>query len=125
MVPQSWTDGVMPLKVSVDAKVTRVMVGRIELVTPAQRALLEKMAASPAADKDIAIAASAMARLHKDPGKAAAYARLAGGHGNVEDLGVPVPDVYLDYLSLGRFRTALLLDSKNAKLQELAAHFVP
>ncbi|CAN5520096.1 hypothetical protein BH10PLA1_BH10PLA1_07600 [soil metagenome] len=40
IVPPAWTDKVLPLKVSIPAKITRVMVGRIELVTPEQQALL-------------------------------------------------------------------------------------
>ena len=41
MVPREWTESVLPLKLSVPAQVTRVMVGRIEMVTPAQRELLQ------------------------------------------------------------------------------------
>ena len=37
MVPRAWTDSYLPLNVSVPADITRVMIGRIELVTPAQR----------------------------------------------------------------------------------------
>jgi hypothetical protein len=36
---------------------------------------------------------------------------LAGGRGRLEDLGVIVPPVYADFLALGRFRTALVLNS--------------
>jgi hypothetical protein len=44
MVPRSWTDAVLPLDISVPADLTRVMVGRIEIVTPEQRAALCEMA---------------------------------------------------------------------------------
>ena len=40
LVPREWTDAHLPMKVSVDATLTRVMVGRIEIVTPDQRRLL-------------------------------------------------------------------------------------
>lgn len=42
-VPQGWTDAVLPLKVSVPAEITRVMVGRIELVTARHEELLSRI----------------------------------------------------------------------------------
>ncbi|HMD54456.1 MAG TPA: hypothetical protein VKJ65_07910 [Phycisphaerae bacterium] len=48
IVPRAWTDQVLPLEIQPTAAITRVMVGRIELVTPDQRALLNKMAGMPA-----------------------------------------------------------------------------
>ena len=49
-VPRPWTDSVLPLELSVPAEVTRVMVGRIELVTPEHRAVLRQLAALPPAE---------------------------------------------------------------------------
>jgi len=43
IVPKGWVEQVLPMKVSVPADITRVMVGRIELVSPQQRALLASM----------------------------------------------------------------------------------
>jgi len=40
IVPPAWTEQVLPMTVSVPAKITRVMVGRIELIAPEQQALL-------------------------------------------------------------------------------------
>ncbi len=37
LVPREWTDNVLPLKISQECDVTRVMMGRIELITPQQR----------------------------------------------------------------------------------------
>ena len=126
MVPQTWTDAVLPLTISVPAKVTRVMVGRVELVTPAQRALLHRMAqVTPLDLQGIKQATAAMSKLRGDPSKSAAYNALAGGHGRLEDLGVPVPPVYADFLSLGRFRTALLLNSDKPYSNTLATVLVP
>ncbi len=131
MVPQSWTDAVLPLNISVPVEVNRVMVGRIELVTPAQRALLHRMAQVPSADlqgtKAVEIKAVriAMTKLRNDPTKAATYNALAGGHGNLDDLGVPVPPIYANFLALGRFRTALVLNSKDNSLLGMASVFSP
>src|SRR6202000_235123 len=44
IVPRDWTDHYLPLKVSVPAKNNRVMVGRIELITPEQKKLLKEIA---------------------------------------------------------------------------------
>ena len=47
LLPQAWTDARLPLSVSTPAQVTRVMVGRIELVTERQRETLAKLQAVP------------------------------------------------------------------------------
>lgn len=44
LVPQTWTDEVLPLRISGNPEVKRVMVGRIELVTPSQRKWLQEIA---------------------------------------------------------------------------------
>lgn len=50
LVPREWTDRHLPLSVSGENRITRVMVGRIEMVTPGQRRLLEHLAAQPPGD---------------------------------------------------------------------------
>lgn len=45
LVPRGWTDAVLPMELSVPAEVARVMVGRIEIVTPEQRELVRRLAA--------------------------------------------------------------------------------
>jgi hypothetical protein len=48
LVNPDWTDRVLPLRISEPAKITRVMVGRIELVTPFHRQLIRELeSASP------------------------------------------------------------------------------
>ena len=44
IVPREWTEHYLPLKTSADAPVIRVMVGRIDLVTPEHRRLLRQIA---------------------------------------------------------------------------------
>ncbi len=41
IVPKNWVEQVLPMKVSVPVDITRVMVGRIELISPAQADLLK------------------------------------------------------------------------------------
>ena len=46
LVPRGWTDHYLPLKVSVPADIVRTMVGRIELISPEQRAGLDELSAA-------------------------------------------------------------------------------
>lgn len=48
LVPRPWTDYYLPLTISAPATISRVMVARTEIVTPAQRALLRQVAADRA-----------------------------------------------------------------------------
>ncbi len=45
LVPRVWTDSVLPLSISQKCELTRVMMGRIELVTPEQRAAAKQLVA--------------------------------------------------------------------------------
>jgi hypothetical protein len=80
MLPRPWTDRVLPMHLSVDADVVRVMVGRIELVTPHQRSLLQEIAEGPASKP----------------------APIGQNQASAKD--------FQAYEQLGRFRNALLLD---------------
>jgi len=44
IVPREWTDAVLPIHFSTPVKLTRVMVGRVDVVTPEHRATLAKLA---------------------------------------------------------------------------------
>ena len=41
LAPKAWTDEVLPLQISVESEVSRVMIGRVELIRPDQLALLQ------------------------------------------------------------------------------------
>ena len=73
VVPREWTDQVLPLHVSRDAKVERVMIGRLEIVSPEQR--------------------EALLRIE-----------------NMDNISNQMKLAWDSYASLGRFRTALLID---------------
>jgi hypothetical protein len=100
---------VLPLTLSQPADVTRVMVGRIELITPRHRELLGKMAAGPVPNLKEVV--GAMAKLQADPARRETYNALASGRGDAKALGVTIPPIYQAYLDLGRFRTAMVLDA--------------
>jgi hypothetical protein len=108
MVPRAWTDYVLPLKVSVNADIERVMIGRLELISPRQRACLKR----------IADAKECSTQWYYDWMKnhPEALNRMAGRRreGDLQSLRqdcVTIPDNYLAYLQLGRFRNALVLDA--------------
>lgn len=109
LVPQEWTDAVLPLRLSIPADVRRVMVGRIELVTPRQRELIREMANSSV--PDLTTLLQRLESLRQDPIQGEAYNALASGRGDSSILGVPVPPIYQAFLDLGRFRTPLLMDA--------------
>ncbi len=46
LVPHAWTDHYLPVKVSVPSDISRVMVGRIELLSPEQDGALDQLAAA-------------------------------------------------------------------------------
>ncbi|WP_010585314.1 SGNH/GDSL hydrolase family protein [Schlesneria paludicola] len=115
MLPQAWTDDVLPLNVSVPAEVTRVMVGRIELVTPRHRELLQQIAASPPTSlKEVSQTLSSR-QTSASPLERKQYLALASGRDDPTNLGVPIPESYRAFLALGRFRTSLLLDDRAPK----------
>jgi len=101
LMPRAWTDFRLPLEVSVPAEMKRVMVGRIELVTPEHRKLLRQLADGPA------------------PSQAWGHREMVDGRPVLRGV---MPAAYRD---LGRFRNALLLDElqqrRSAALQMFAA----
>jgi hypothetical protein len=91
LCPRAWTDYYLPLQISLPAQINRVMVGRIELVTPEQREKLRELAAfSPAV-------------INEQGLKWLTLWRTSFNH---------TPETYQTYLDLGRFRNALLLDEE-------------
>ena len=109
LVPRQWTDFYLPLEISLPANLNRVMVGRIELVTPEQRRLLHELGGySPE-------------RVRAEFGQLWTnfYAGPAIKQGEFEKLwydkkplaaDIPIPHTYQTFLDLGRFRNALVLD---------------
>ncbi len=112
LVPRAWTDYYLPLKLSAPAEITRVMVGRIELVTPQQRGLLRQIAGM----STNTITAEA-AQLRKnfygrlDAGaRGSDFDKVSAGAESLRTFGVSIPKSFQDYLALGRFRNALVLE---------------
>jgi hypothetical protein len=121
MVPPIWTQHYLPLHISQSAYINRVMVGRIELVTPRQRQLLSQISQGPASnprwlDESLQrMQANKEARYREDW-----YQQAYEGKRSLESMGFTMPADYRAYLDLGRFRNALVLDElKNHPTQEL------
>jgi hypothetical protein len=112
VVPTEWTNRVLPLHISVDADIKRVMIGRIEIVTPQQRSLLAAIAKGPVSNSGTWLSSALKqaggggADYYRQPG----YMQVVTGQTSLQSLPVAMPSDYRAYLHLGRFRHALLLD---------------
>jgi hypothetical protein len=103
LLPRAWVDALLPLTVSPPAAVTRVMMGRIELVSPFQHEVLANLLRLPVTDLDIP-------PLYAESREA--YGRMLEGDVSHSELyravGRDPPEALRLYESLGRFRDALL-----------------
>ena len=114
IVPRAWTEHYLPLTISQPAEITRVMMGRTELISSEQRTLLKKLAATPNSDPSW---------LKTIPESAAAK-KFLSGRSDFGDLGVNIPLDYRTYLELGRFRNALLLYEQARTRSKSLANFI-
>lgn len=123
IVPRAWTDQCLPLEVSEPASIERVMVGRIELVTPAQRALLRQIASQPAA-----VIEQQSQQMRSDYYARVLSSALSGqinsGKKTLGSSGISIPPAYRAYLDLGRFHNALLLDEAKRRPSEGLTAFI-
>jgi hypothetical protein len=114
LVPRKWTDFYLPLSISETAHVNRVMIGRIELVTERQRALLERLSATAPSD----------GRWIDEVRESPAAERFFAGRSDFGDLGVKIPADYQMYLALGRFRNALVVAEERARRTDSLTEFI-
>jgi hypothetical protein len=99
LVPRAWTDHYLPLELSTPAEVTRLMIGRIELVTPEQRRLARQIADAPVSKRPL----PSLAQIRKSPGS---------------------DPIAASYLALGRFRNALIRDEQRRRPTESLRAFI-
>jgi len=126
LLPRSWTNNHLPLTISTAAEVTRAMVGRVELVSAHQRAMLAKLQSLPS---------SAIPRLPLYAQDHSLLKTWSKNRGPLSALyvagGVEVPESLQVYESLGRFRDALLVhelkgtsdEAQRARLQRVIGTF--
>jgi hypothetical protein len=98
LVPRQWTDRQMPLTISRPAHTERVMVGRLELISDAQRDLIERIRSTPVTSVDW---------MNEIP-KSEARNKFFQGRSDFGDLGIEIPADFQQYLNLGRFRNSIL-----------------
>ncbi len=114
-VPRMWTDHFLPLKISGHPRVTRVMIGRVELISDVQRVLLGKLATAVISPGDW---------LAKVPEDSPALRKLLSGDADCGALGVPIPEDFQIYLGLGRFRNALVAAEEKRLRSANLARFI-
>ncbi len=122
VLPRAWTDAVLPLHVSGAEPLTlrRAMVGRIEIVSAAQRALLKQIAAGPFGGTAwMSQVSSTLAGKDGDFTN-----QLRAGRISLAGLNVPVPADYAAYGGLGRFRQALLLHEQEQHVTPALNQFI-
>ena len=105
LLPQDWTDARLPLSISTPAEVPRVMMGRIELVSPHQRQALARLYELPADEINLIplytqVWSPQVAELMSDFDRSHA--------GLYKAVGREIPESLRLYDSLGRFRDAFL-----------------
>jgi hypothetical protein len=109
LVPRRWTDFYLPLEISLPADLNRVMVGRIELVTPEQRDKLAELSRFTPEKVEAEIGQMRTNFYASVAPSAGEFQRLYSG-GKRLSADIPIPKTYQTYLDLGRFRNALVLD---------------
>lgn len=130
MVPRAWTDAVLPLSVRAgglvpDMAVERAMIGRIELVTPGQRDRLRRIGAAAPADGGWLGRALEQGRAsQEDKYRETWFRQLMTGERSLLGENIRMPDEFRDYLELGRFRNALILDEQARRPNPNLATFV-
>ncbi len=119
LCPDDWTNRVLPLHLSVDADIKRVMIGRIEIVTPEQRQLLSRIATGPASNAGqwnwVSDALKQAGGGRDDYYREDWYLGAIDGRTSLQSLHVQMPDDYREYLQLGRFRNTLILDEAHRR----------
>ena len=114
LVPRAWTDHYLPLSISQDADIERVMMGRVELISDEQYQLLGQLCETPVSNPDWA------QKLPDSPAKE----RFVAGRTDIGELGVQFPPDYRIYYELGRFRNALIAAEERRRPKSNLPQFI-
>jgi hypothetical protein len=126
LVPRAWTDFYLPLEMSLPAEINRVMVGRVELVTPEQREKLQEISRfpKPQIEQEAGqlftnfygkITFNSFSGVTNRPSRQEVQqlnkdmAQVNAGQKTLASF-IFVPKGYQTYLDLARFRNALILE---------------
>jgi hypothetical protein len=121
LVPRAWTDCILPLQTSLDADIKRVMIGRLELITPQQRNCLKRISAEKAPSSTWY---QEWAAKNPDAWKRYQQKREEGNLRALREEKIEIPDDYRAYLELGRFRNAIVLDEFRRTQAEGLRNFI-
>jgi hypothetical protein len=115
---------VLPLKITgAPTQVTRVMVGRVELISNEQRAALARLSAGPCPDL-AAVKKAAFEALRKSTMSVVEKEAFYRGEKPLSALGITIPPLIEDYLSMGRFRDALIVHEQQLHPSPALAQFI-
>jgi hypothetical protein len=124
IVPRAWVDKTLPLTITgAPVEVTRVMVGRIELISDEQKKALARLKQEGPPNlmalKQAAYEAMQSGRYSKQE-----QAEFDSGTRPLSDLGITLSPSVRDYLSLGRFRDALIVHEQAEHPSDNLARFI-
>jgi hypothetical protein len=124
IVPRAWVDKTLPLKITgASVDITRVMVGRIELISDEQRATLARLKQEGPPNlvklRQAADEAVEGGKYSKDEQR-----EFYTGARPLTDLGITLSPSVRDYLSLGRFRDALIVHEQAERPSDSLARFI-
>jgi hypothetical protein len=124
IVPRAWVDNELPLKITgAPVDVTRVMVGRIELISDEQKATLARLKQEGPPDL-VSIKQAAYDALQSGKFSKKEQAEFESGARPLTDLGLTLSPGMRDYLSLGRFRDALIAHEQAERPSDSLARFI-
>jgi hypothetical protein len=125
IAPKTWVDDILPLSVTgAPVKITRVMIGRIELISDEQQAALERLAAGPYLDLPAFKKAAEDALMNSGRFSRSNMTAFWRGDRPLSDLGIPMSPLLQDYLSMGRFRDALIVHENQIHHSPALAQFI-
>lgn len=119
IVPPSWTNKTLPLEISAPADITRVMIGRIELLNPVQQEALARLRSASLDGFDTFIDKGTQNGSNRE-----LFMAVSSGKKPISALGADVPPAYKDYLLLGRFRDAVVLNEQARRPKSPLARFI-
>jgi hypothetical protein len=124
IVPREWVDKTLPLKITgAPVDITRVMVGRIELISDEQKATLARLK-QEASPNLMDLKQAAYEAMQRGKYSKKEQAEFESGARPLTDLGLTLSPSVRDYLSLGRFRDALIVHEQAEHPSDSLARFI-
>jgi hypothetical protein len=124
IVPRAWVDKTLPLTITgAPVEITRVMVGRIELISDEQKTTLARLK-QEASPNLMSLKQAAYEAMQSGKYSKMEQAEFDSGARPLTDLGLTLSPSVRDYLSLGRFRDALIIHEQQEHPSDNLARFI-